>query len=58
VLYAGWFVENYARDTDVIVMNHNYFFKAFDNLFDRTALTPDQVNLLAVSLERYLKDKA
>jgi hypothetical protein len=57
VLYVNWFVENYVRNADVIVMNQNYFFKSFDRLEDRNTLDPTQVNLLAASLERYLRSK-
>jgi hypothetical protein len=38
LLYPGWFVEKYTRDTDVIVMNESYFFKAFDNALSRPSV--------------------
>jgi len=57
LLYVGWFVETYARDTSVIVMNQDYFYKSFDRLQDCNTLSADQVDFFAAGMELYLRDK-
>jgi hypothetical protein len=58
VLYVNWWVDMFFRDSDVIVMNHKYFFESFDRMQNRNPLNETQVNLLSASLERYLRAKS
>ena len=57
VLYVNWFVKSSVIRPEVVVMNQDYFIKAFGNLGEADLLSIDTINLLAAGLERYLRDK-